>query len=190
MKTMKKTPNETRKFTKHLGEKTNCPQPAWNLCSGYIPYSNVDTNGFLHLHEMPGKILGQNNNKKPKERSKQTNKQTKPPQNPNQQPNKKGGMKIQLCLAWGFPGCLVQAGASFTSNRLFANTMQATLNELSGLNFCSPDRGSHRSSVQHLKFHTKLPVSLRWDSLIASAAFIPLSPQSGLYITFPLLSTS
>lgn len=76
MKTMKKTPNETRKFTKHLGEKTNCPQPAWNLCSGYIPYSNVDTNGFLHLHEMPGKILGQNNNKKPKERSKQTNKKS------------------------------------------------------------------------------------------------------------------
>lgn len=52
-----------------------------------------------------------------------TNKQKKPPQNPNQQPNKKGGMKTQLCLAWGFPGCLVQAGASFTSNWLFANTM-------------------------------------------------------------------
>lgn len=36
----------------------------------------IDTNGFLHLHEMPGKILGQNNYKKPKEKSKQTNKKS------------------------------------------------------------------------------------------------------------------
>lgn len=30
-------------------KKQNCPQPAWKQCSGYILYSNVDRNEFLHL---------------------------------------------------------------------------------------------------------------------------------------------